>query len=67
VADGEATCVIADLPDPCVLAIGGALTVPRTAVSGGSVTITSTVPGDIILRVTADPAYLAWEATIHAV
>jgi len=66
-ADGAEACVISGLPDPCVVAMRGALTVPRTVVSGGSVTITSTVPGDIILRVTADPAYLAWEVTIHAV
>lgn len=66
-ADGAEACVITGLPDPCVVAMRGALAVPRTVVSGGSVTITSTVPGDIILRVTADPAYKAWETTIHAV
>ena len=66
-ADGEDTCVVSGLPDPCVVAIRGAITVPRTAVSGGSVTITATVPGDVVLRVTADPTYLAWETILHAV
>ena len=66
-ADGEDACVISGLPDPCTLSITGSIALPPTAVVGGSVTITATVPGAIILRVIADPAYLAWETTINAV
>lgn len=64
--DGADAGLISGLPDPCLVSIIGSVAQPPTAVVGGSVTITATVPGAIILRVTADPAYLAWEVTLHA-
>lgn len=66
-ADGADECGISGLPDPCTLALRGAVTLAPTAVTGGSVAITSTVPGSITVQITADPVYKAWEATIHAV
>ena len=58
--------MISGLPDPCTLRLSGAVTLAPAVVTGGSVTITSTVPGAITLRVTADPTHKAWEVTIHA-
>ena len=65
-ADGEDACVISGLPDPCTVSITGSVALPPTAVVGGSVTITATVPGSIHLRVTAEPTHLPWEVTLHA-
>lgn len=66
-ADGADECGISGLPDPCTVALHGAVTQAPTVVIGGNVTITSTVPGTITVQITADPVYQAWEATIHAV
>lgn len=66
-ADGTDACVITGLPTPCVVAVSGVFTAPPTAVTDGMVTLTATAPGTLTIRVTADPAYKAWETTIHAV
>lgn len=66
-ADGLDACAITNLPTPCVVAVSGAVTLSPTEVADGAVTLTATAPGAITVRVTADPAYLAWETTIHAV
>lgn len=66
-ADGLDACAITNLPTPCVVAVSGAVTLAPTEVADGAVTLTATTPGAVTVRVTADPAYLAWETTIHAV
>lgn len=65
-ADGIAECVIAGLPDPCRVAISGAVQAGPAEVTGGTLTLTSTVPGAIRVAVTADPTHKPWETTIHA-
>ena len=67
VADGVEACIVSGLPDPCTVSTTGSVTLPPTEVTGGSLTITATVPGTIHLRVTAEPTHLPWEVTIHAV
>lgn len=66
-ADGIDACAIAGLPTPCLVAVSGAVTLAPTEVLDSAVTLTATTPGAITVRVTADPAYRAWETTIHAV
>jgi hypothetical protein len=66
-ADGTDACFIAGLPTPCVVAVSGAVTASPTEVTDGTVTLTATTLGTLRIRVTADPAYKAWETTIHAV
>jgi len=65
-ADGVAECVLSGLPDPCTVTITGAVLAGPLTITGGSLTLTSTTPGAIAIRVTADPAWKPWEATIHA-
>lgn len=66
-ADGEDESVVSGLPDPCTVQLRGVVTAGPTTVTGGSVTITSTVPGTITVRVTSEPTHKAWETTINAV
>ena len=65
-ADGTATTVLGDLPDPCTVTITGAVTAGPVEVAGGALTLTSTQPGEIKVAVRADPTHKAWETTIHA-
>jgi hypothetical protein len=65
-ADGIAECVIAGLPDPCRVTIIGAVSAAPAEVNGGTLTLTSTQPGAITIRVTADPTHKPWETVIHA-
>lgn len=65
-ADGIAECTIAGLPDPCRVSISGAVQAGPAEVTGGTLTLTSTVPGAIRVAVTADPTHKPWETTIHA-
>lgn len=65
-ADGEDTCEISGLPDPCTVRLLGSLAWGPGEVSGGVLSITSSTPGDIRVRITAGPPYLKWEGTIHA-
>lgn len=65
-ADGEAECVISGLPVPCVVAIGGAVEAGPLDVTDGVLVLTSTVPGAILLRISAEPDYQPWEGVIHA-
>lgn len=65
-ADGLAQCVISGLPDPCRVAITGAVRAGPVEVTGGTLTLTSTQPGAIRVAVTADPTHKPWEVTIHA-
>lgn len=65
-ADGEDACVIAGLPDPCTVAISGAVTAGPVDVVGGELVLTSTVPGAIHVRVTAGVQWRPWEVTIDA-
>lgn len=66
-ADSMSECVISDLPDPCRVALQGLTTAPPTEVTGGSITLTASTPGEIKVLVLADPTYKPWETTIHAV
>jgi hypothetical protein len=65
-ADGVDECSIADLPDPCIVAVSGAAFAAPTTVTGGTITLTSTSPGEIRISVRADPVYAPWSTTIHA-
>jgi hypothetical protein len=65
-ADGVAECVLSGLPDPCTVTLTGAVSAGPLEVTGGSLTLTSTTPGAIAIRITADPVWKPWEATIHA-
>jgi hypothetical protein len=65
-ADGSAECTISGLPDPCRVMVTGAVQAGPLDVTGGTLTLTSTQPGDIRVSVTADPTHKAWEVTIHA-
>jgi len=65
-ADGEEVCVIAGLPDPCLVVVSGAVAAGLMDVTGGELALTSTVPGAIHVRVTANPVWKPWEGTIHA-
>lgn len=65
-ADGVAACVIAGLPDPCLVTITGAVQAGPVQVDGGTLTLTSTQPGAITVVVRADPTFAPWQATIHA-
>jgi hypothetical protein len=66
-ADGLDECVIWGLPDPCVVEMRGAVTLVATEVTGGEITITATVLGALMVRVTADPTHKPWETVINAV
>jgi hypothetical protein len=66
-ADGTTACVISGLPDPCTVEISGSFTVPPTPVTGGAITLTTSQPGVLTIRVTADPHYLSKEITLYAV
>jgi hypothetical protein len=66
-ADGTDAVTISGLPDPCTVAITGAISVAATTVTGGSITLTSNTVGAIRVRVTADPQYLAWSTDLNAV
>ena len=65
-ADGEDACAIAGLPDPCTVAISGAVTAGPVEVVGGELVLTSTAPGAIHVRVTAGVQWRPWEVTIDA-
>lgn len=65
-ADGEASCVLSGLPDPCTVTIAGAASAGPLEVTGGSLTLTSTTPGAIHVQVAAHPAWKPWETTLHA-
>lgn len=65
-ADGLAECVITGLPDTCTVTITGAVTAGPVEVPGGSLTLTSTQPGEIKISVRADPFYKVWGTTIDA-
>jgi len=66
VADGVAECVLSGLPDPCTVTLTGAVSAGPLDVVGGSLTLTSTTPGVIQIRITADPVWKPWEGAIHA-
>lgn len=65
-ADGIAECLITGLPNPCSVTIAGAAEVAPAEVAGGTLALTSTQPGAITIRVTADPTHKPWETVIHA-
>lgn len=66
-ADGTTTVTIGALPDPCSVTITGVLTAGPTDVTGGSIDISSDVPGDLTVSVSADPVWLSWSTILHAV
>lgn len=66
-ADGVDETTISGLPDPCDIRMTGAVSVPWTTVTGGSVTITSTSVGAIQVKARAVPTHCPWSATINAV
>lgn len=66
VADGQDECVITGLPDPCTVRIAGAVTWGPGPVAGGSLTLTSTVPGEIRLTITCDPTHKPWTGVVNA-
>lgn len=66
-ADGVAECVIAGLPDPCRVVLGGAAGNTTIDLPGGTLTITSSEPGRITMRITADPTHAPWKGAVIAV
>jgi hypothetical protein len=66
-ADGADECVITGLPDPCDVTLHGLTELPMTPVTGGSITLTASAPGDIHVEARADPSLITWRRTIHAV
>jgi hypothetical protein len=66
VADGIDTTAITRLPVPCTVTISGALAAGPFEVTDGELDLTCDHAGDIVVSVTADPAYLPWSTTIHA-
>lgn len=65
-ADGDNECALTGLPDPCTVTITGAVSAGPMDITGGSLILTSTAPGAIIIAITADPIWKPWESTIHA-
>jgi hypothetical protein len=65
-ANGVSECVIAGLPDPCRVIVRGPVSAGPIEIIGGTLTLTSTEPGEIRISVRADPIYKPWEAIIHA-
>ena len=65
-ADGVAEAVIAGLPVPCVVEVTGAVAAGPVEVTGGVVSITSTEPGALRVRITAGVQWRAWEVVINA-
>lgn len=65
-ADGIDACVLSDLPNPCVVTVSGAVTAGPVEVTGGSVTLTSTVAGVIRVRIEKNPTHTRWEGRINA-
>lgn len=65
-ADGVAEAVISGLPDPCTVQVTGPAPVGPLEVTGGSLTLTATLPGAYRVRVSADPTHKPWDVTIHA-
>lgn len=66
-ANGIAESIIAGLPNPCRVTFRGAVDAGPADLTGGAFTLTSTQPGVITIRVTADPTHKPWEGVIHAV
>jgi hypothetical protein len=65
-ADGTAAATITGLPMPCTVTVSGALSAGPLTVTDGTVVLTCDHPGDLILNVTAEPAWLPYTVTVHA-
>lgn len=66
-ADGLEEVTISGIPAGTEISISGALVVPWTPVEGGSVTLTSTEPGRLSIRLRMPPPYLDWRGTVNAI
>ena len=64
-ADGIEECEISGLPDPCEVSITGATNWEGT-LTGGTLILTATQPGDIAVQAVAAPEYLVFRTVIHA-
>lgn len=65
-ADGVEAAEISGLPDPCRVMIDGPMPIGPTTVTGGTLSITASLPGAWRVRVEADPVYQPWSVTINA-
>ena len=66
-ADANDTVTLTGLPSPCSVSITGTITAGPLDVPDGELALTSNVPGDFLVSVTAPPVWLPWSVTIHAI
>lgn len=66
-ADGQDEVIISGIPEGAVVQMFGVVKVAPTVVTGGSVTLTCSVPGKIHVQARCPAPYLDWMGTIHAV
>lgn len=66
-ADGAAECEISGIPDGTIATLRGAVTAGPVVIDDGSIVLTSTSSGAIMLTLDCPPPWRRWEGRVDAV
>lgn len=65
-ANGADAAVLSGIPSGAMLRVSGAASIPWTEVTDGTVTLTTSAPGRLVVEIRCPPPHAQWLGMIHA-